>query len=513
MTPGLLSGCDFAPSPERQTPVDEGLHLAANALRGSESSRPALNLQLHPKQKRALESPATEQLYGGAAGGGKSFLMRVAAITWCSEIAGLQVYLFRRVSDDLHKNHMDGAGSFPLLLAPWISAGLCKVNWRGQIEFWNGSKIHLCHCQYEKDVYKYQGAEIHVLLMDELTTFTSFIYAFLRGRVRLGGLEIPEKWQGFFPRILCGSNPGNVGHNWVKQTFVDRGPFKIWRAPKADGGMLRQFIPARLKDNPTMTKNDPNYEDKLRGLGKPHLIKAMLRGDWNIVAGGMFDDLWEEAKHLIRPTTVPISWKLDRSYDYGSSAPFSVCWWAESDGTDLEYPDGSVLTCPKGTVILFNEWYGWNGEANKGLKMLSSKVGEGIKRREQTMLEAELIWSLPDPGPADSAIFTVEDGNCIATEMALAGIKWLPANKSPGSRIAGWEVMRRMLTAALERPMEKPGLLVFDTCRQFVRTVPVLPRDPKNEDDVNTDAEDHIGDATRYRLVSGSNDVGTARVF
>ena len=176
-----------------------------------------IRLKLHPRQSAALLSEATEILYGGAAGGGKSHLMRVVAIMLCMEVAGLQVYLFRRVSDDLRKNHLEGSSGLRAMLASLTDSGHCKFHDSKVtfFEFWNGAKIYLCHCQHEKDMYKYQGAEIHVLLMDELTLFTETIYRFLRGRVRLGGMKVPDKYKGKLPMILCGSNPGNIGHAWV----------------------------------------------------------------------------------------------------------------------------------------------------------------------------------------------------------------------------------------------------------------------------------------------------------
>ncbi|WP_249370192.1 phage terminase large subunit, partial [Actinomyces sp. 186855] len=121
-----------------------------------------------------------------------------------------------------------------------------KINYsKNFIEFWNGAKIHLCHLQHEKDVIKYQGAEIHVLLMDELTHFSSSMYRYLRGRLRLGGLVVPTAMKGLFPRILCGSNPGGPGHNWVKASFVDNAPpLAITQMDKKEGGLKRQYIPA-----------------------------------------------------------------------------------------------------------------------------------------------------------------------------------------------------------------------------------------------------------------------------
>ena len=159
-------------------------------------------------------------LYGGAAGGGKSHLMRVAAIVWCAAIPGLQVYLFRRIRDDLIKNHMEGPKGFRSMLAGWSLCDFVKIV-DDEIRFWNGSKIYLCHCKDEKDIYKYQGAEIHVLLVDELTHFTETMYRFLRNRVRMVGVQLPSNYAGKFPRILAGANPGNIGHLWVKATFVD----------------------------------------------------------------------------------------------------------------------------------------------------------------------------------------------------------------------------------------------------------------------------------------------------
>ena len=149
---------------------------------------------------------------------------------------------------------MEGAGGFHALLGKWIGAGLCTYNAsKNVVQFWNGSKIWLCHCQHEKDKFKYQGAEIHVLMIDELTHFSESIYRYLRGRCRVGSLTIPNKYEGLFPRVLCGSNPGGVGHTWVKNTFVDNAPYKsIVKMEKKEGAMRRQYIPALLTDNPTL---------------------------------------------------------------------------------------------------------------------------------------------------------------------------------------------------------------------------------------------------------------------
>lgn len=466
-----------------------------------------LSLAFHEKQTIALDSPATEILYGGAAGGGKSHLMRGAAIQWCSMIDGLQVYLFRREFPDLYKNHMEGPTSFPNLLAPWVEEGFARINYgANQIIFpFNGSKIHLCHCKNEQDVYGYQGPEIHVLMIDELTHFTEFMYRYLRGRVRLGGLVIPEEMKGMFPRVLCSSNPGNLGHNWVKKTFITPAePYQIVKQSKSEGGLLRQYIPARLDDNPTLAETDPDYIDRLEGLGNEALVKAMKDGDWNIVAGGALDDVWTDRIKLPR-FRIPFSWRVDRSLDWGSAKPFSVLWWAEADGTEATLPNGRTWAPPAGTLIAIDEWYGAKGP-NEGLKMSAKDVARGIKDKEQSLIAGKWITKHPSPGPADNSIADTQNPKTptIADDMATRGVYWERSDKSPNSRKIGLELLRTRLREAGKDYPEGPALYIFDHCRNLLEHLPVLQRDPKKPEDVDTASEDHDYDSTRYRVLKGS---------
>lgn len=468
-----------------------------------------LALPLHPKQTVAFNTTATEVLYGGGAGGGKSMLIRVALIAWAHAIQGIQCYLFRRLRADLFKNHMDGSGNFSELLGPWLASGYARINMTtdgGYIRL-GRSKIHLCHLQHSKFLNKYQGAEINILAMDELTHFERREYNFLRSRVRLGGLKVPPWAAGNFPRILAGSNPGNIGHTWVRANWIEPQPaFEVWAAATSDGGMRRQFIPALLADNPTMTENDPSYDAKLEGLGSAALVRAMRLGDWNIVAGGFFDDVWSEQVHVLPPFEIPLGWKIDRSFDWGSSKPFSVGWWAESDGaTPATMPDGRLRSFPRGTLFRVAEWYGWTGEANEGLRLTDSEIARGILEREAQL--PELRGRVVRAGPADSAIFDLHPREVngfkmevsVAKEFESHGVKFVPAQKGPGSRVQGWSRVRQMLKASMTEMMEDPGLFIFSTCRQFIRTVPVLPRDERNPEDVDSSAEDHCADEVRYR--------------
>ena len=180
-----------------------------------------MDIRLEPKQGLAFDTDATEVLYGGAKGGGKSFLMRVSAIRWCSEVAGIQVYLFRRTLADLRRNHLEGPKSLQVMLRGHLASGHVSFSTQhNQYSFWNGSMLHLCYCDAEKDVENHQGAEIHVFMPDEVTHFTEYQYRYLRGQVRLAGLEVPEKYRGRLPRI-------EAGEPWFHRSCVGKADMDI----------------------------------------------------------------------------------------------------------------------------------------------------------------------------------------------------------------------------------------------------------------------------------------------
>lgn len=458
-----------------------------------------IRLSLQPRQTEAFESRATELLYGGAAGGGKSFLMRCALIVWCASIAGLRAYLLRREYPDLIANHLDGPSGLLAMVAPWIQSK--HARWNGsemKLTLWNGSSIKLGHCQHEKDIFGYQGAEIHVLAIDELTHFSATMYRFLRTRVRMAGLRVPPQFEGMFPRILASSNPGGLGHNWVRRAWVTAAPpGEVWRAPRSEGGMLRAYIPALLEDNPALLRDDPEYAARLEGLGDPALVRAMLRGDWDIVAGGALDDVWSP-RVVVPRFKVPASWRVDRSFDWGSAAPFAVAWWAEADGTEATLADGSRWAPPRGSLVLVDEWYG--GRDGEGLRLPAGEVARRILEREGE----QRPWYGPvHPGPADNAIAASSQPGVptIEDEMARAGVAWTRSDKSPGTRVQGLARLRSLLDEAGKPRPERPGLWVMAHCRAAIEQLPVLPRDRRNPEDVDTGADDHLYDAIRYRVL------------
>lgn len=432
--------------------------------------------------------------------------MRVAAIVWCAQIPGLQVYLFRRIKDDLVKNHIEGPKGLRAILAPWVNAKLVEII-EEEIRFWNGSKIYLCHCKDEKDRWKYLGAEIHVLLIDELTTFTDVIYRFLRSRVRAVGLNLSETLKGCFPRILCGSNPGGIGHHWVKAAFIDGAQaMQLRQMHDEEGAMLRQYIPAKLADNPSMASDDPSYRGRLRGLGSPALVKAMEEGDWNIVAGAFFAE-FSTARHVLQPFAIPDHWVRLRAADWGSAKPFSIGWYAVSDGT-LRIPrwDGwsempGPLTIPRGALIKYREWYGMQkGQPNVGLKITAEKVADGILERELKERDSrgKPIYEKIDYSVLDPAAFSHDGGPSIAERMATRKVYFQHADNarvSARGAMGGWDLLRQRLEGD---ETALPMLYFFSTCTETIRTLPSLQHDEHRPEDVDTDSEDHAGDETRY---------------
>lgn len=231
-----------------------------------------------------------EVLFGGVVGFGKLYLMWVVVIVWCCVILGFQVYFFCCVCEDFYKNYFEGFKGFWVMLVLLVLGGWCWII-GDEICFWNGSWIYFCYCKVENDVYKYQGVEIYVLLIDELMYFIEFMYCFLCNCVCMVGINLFEEYCGKFLCILCGLNLGNMGYFWVKIIFIiGMMLLVICKMLLFEGGMLCQFILVCFDDNLLMVKDDLSYMDCLLGFGLVLLVKVMCDGDWDVVEGVFFDE-------------------------------------------------------------------------------------------------------------------------------------------------------------------------------------------------------------------------------
>jgi hypothetical protein len=460
-----------------------------------------LEINLHNKQTLVLASRATEVFFGGALGGGKSFLVRALSILYCAEVPGLQVFLFRRTFPEVRQTHMTGPGSFPSMLAPWTSSG-CVTITQQEIRFWNGSRISLHHCQLETDVSAFLGSEIHLLAIDELTTFSREIYESLRTRCRLGSLRLPAKyqarggWPAKFPLILCTSNPGGIGHDFVRKEFVDDAEHMIIRKmPASRGGMLRQFIPSLAQDNPTLLENDPGYLDRIRGVSDPASVAGKLRGDWSVVSGSMYGDVWRSDLHVCRPFPIPLGWALCRGADDGYANPASVYWIAH----DPVYDRYDVIS----------ELY----EAGLLPEVMANRVIE----RDKAILRKYPSGEIYDNGEVLQGIIDsasdADTGTGAPSRMRTMNrleANWRPCSKGAGSRVFRIQYLHRLLA------LDKDGLpktIFFDTCRMAIRAVPSVPRSDRNPEDVADGFPLlHAIDSVTYALSRGESTFGKERL-
>ena len=442
------------------------------------------HLRAQARQLRFLSCPAHEVLYGGARGGGKSW---ATLLDWLRHEqqygAKAKGILFRRTMPELEDMLSKAGEMFPSM------GGTFKAQSKTW-EFPSGARLKFRYLERDSDADRYQGHEYNWMAFEEAGNWPSpkpldKLKACLRSA------------DGVRHRLVLTANPGGVGHNWLKARFIDPVPPGVFQ--HLPGGWARVYIPAKVTDNPALLRSDPGYVERIKeAAGSPEMLKAWLDGSWDIVAGGMLDDVYRAEVHELDHFDIPQGWRIDRAFDWGSSKPFSVGFWAESDGTEATFADGTRKAWPRGTLFRIGEIYGWNGRPNEGSRKLAVEVA-----REILAYQKDLPWgSRVRPGPADNSIFDAENGVCIADDMAKLGVRWERSDKSPGSRKTGWEALRRMLKACLATPMEEPGLFVFKGCRQFIRTIPTLPRDEKKQDDVDTDAEDHIADETRYRVLA-----------
>lgn len=441
-------------------------------------------------QEALIRCPVYEVFYGGARGGGKTDGMlgdfAIHAGLYGKHAHGV---FFRRTFKQLEEVQRRASEIYPKIGATWLSGSQMWV-------FPNGATLKMRHLWDARDAENYQGHSYTWICIEEATNWPT---PEAIDRVR-ATLRSPHRVP---VRLRLTGNPGGPGHNWVKQRYITPAPLGFTVHTDPTSGEQRVFIPSRLEDNRALMENDPAYERRLMQSGNPALVKAWRFGIWDIVAGGFFDDLWNPDKHILTPFEIPATWKFRRSFDWGSAKPSSLGMWAESDGLPVE---SIGRTFPRGSLIRIGEWYTVGKDAqgyvqpNVGLRIMNTELGAGIAMRSQGRLWRGCV--------ADPSIFTKAGGPSIYDQMrdgARSAGGLLTLSKADNSRVPGWQKMRQMLSNALAETPESPGLWIFENCVDWLRTVPVLQRDSKNGDDIDTEAEDHAADETRYAIMGGGD--------
>lgn len=445
-------------------------------------------------QTAFLQCPVYEVLYHGTRGGcGKTDSMIMDFVQhvgqgWGPDWRGV---LFRRTFPELSDVIAKTQKWFNELFGRSVSYNKADHTWT----WGTGEQLLLRHMKIESDYYSFHGHAYPWIGWEEMTTWPNDkCFRLMMSCSRSTRLGMPRKLRGT-------TNPYGIGHNWVKTRY--RLPEGTGQLIKEESEPPRLAIKGHIKENQLLLAADPYYVDRLRAAARnPSELAAWMEGDWNITSGGMFDDLWQPQYHVIPPISfkqIPKSWRLDRAFDWGSSRPFAVGWWAESSGESINL-DGRKVGAVRGDLILLQEWYGWSGTRNEGSRMLAGEIASGIRDRETDWG----MWRKIKAGPADTSIWDEENGVSIIRDFTRKGVTWERADKGPGSRKQGWEMVRRRLFNARPNPdgtpREHPGLYVTRECVQWLETVPPLARSDKDPDDVDTDAEDHMGDMTRYRV-------------
>jgi len=439
---------------------------------GKELLRYEPNLQ----QRKAHASQAFETLYGGAAGGGKSYWLLMEALEHCLRGGrNARAVLFRRTFREAEDSLIEEALSvYPKELCDYNSQ-------KHTFRFTNGASLRFANIEHKNDVRHYKSVSFTFAGFDELTTFLEYQYLYIFSRVRSKDPKIRA-------RVCSATNPMDVGHAWVKKRFrcgrnsgvKAETPFEI-PAQGSGEASTAVFIPGKLTDNLELMKADPGYLSRLRQL-PPIEQAALIDGDWDIFAGQAFPE-WDASVHICQPFAVPDTWPVLTCMDWGRTSPFYVGWIAIKPSTPERY-------------YLIDEWYGAieGGDGVKGVNMAASDVARGIMERERShSIRVSYRIAPPDMwGPSSG-----RDEMNAAEVFASLGCRLKKADRD---RIAGKLLIHELLKVDVDTLL--PRLQFFSTCRAAIRTIPELIIDEGNLEDVDTRQEDHPYDAIRYGLVS-----------
>ena len=457
--------------------ADHPLILPPSILEGPWRPQPG------PQTEAIRKAWVDEMLYGGARGGGKTAWLlgdfgqdvpRPGGESWHG-------ILFRRTYGQLEEVIKQSLETYPRWFDPHNEGKCVYLTGEKTWKWKNGATLKLRYAESDDDWMNYHGHQYTWIGWDELTTWGSpELYLRMKATLRSANPRIKYK------RIRCTGNPGGPGHQWVKSYFgSDRYPDGgVVLTPEDGSDMKRIFIKSRVQDNRVLMEADPNYVARLKSLGSPELVRAWLEGDWSVVQGAYFPE-FHPAKHVIRPFPIPSTWARIRAMDWGSSAPSAILWGAISDGQPVE---GSAEIYPKGSIILYREWYTKKGP-NIGLQLTAEEVAQGIALRETETVDDYVM---------DPSAFQNQGGPSIAERMARATDGRVMFRRADNKRIPGWDMVRERLRGDGTAPM----VYMFSTCEDLIRTLPAIQHDPTKPEDVDTEAEDHAPDALRYMCMA-----------
>jgi hypothetical protein len=424
----------------------------------------------NPKQLLAMRCNADQIFYGGSAGGGKSSLALAlnvrGAFNWGKDWHAI---IFRKTYPQLDELVRQGREMF-------LPLGATYKEQKHTFIFPSGADVQLRSLERDVDVEKYQGHQYTLIVFDELGNWpTDYCWVYMQSRLR-------STIKGIHCQLWGTGNPGGVGNAWIKNKFIDgfrpNISYKIPIAKGADGAWqyIRQcYIPARLADNPYLAKNNPQYEIQLRALPE-HLRRALLEGDWDVIAGQAFSE-WRRERHVTKAFALPpTGWFKFYAMDWGYNKPYALVKLAVSrDGKVVQY--GELYGCKK-------------GEVNKGVKESSIDAAARVWSDALDESVSDLV--------ADPACWNKQDGFPAPIDaFADAGFRTIKANHD---RIAGLQVFHDYLQQEDENGL--PMFQVFATCYHTIRTLPALLPDPHKPEDIDSSMEDHIYDAIRYGLMS-----------